>query len=85
MAYFNYHRSSPCIFLELEQVEGWIPEYYDPNDLPMDMPQQLKHRILSINNTEQVRFVTIYRFKDYIYAKGISIFKYILQFPNFFK
>lgn len=54
--FFNYHKNSPCIFLKLNKIYGWIPEYYDdPNHLPRDMPQYLKDHIRSINNTREVR------------------------------
>lgn len=54
--YFNYHKNSPCIFLKLNKIYGWIPDYYDnPNDLPAEMPYQLKDHIRSINNTREVR------------------------------
>ncbi|XP_044750910.1 sodium/potassium-transporting ATPase subunit beta-2-like isoform X2 [Coccinella septempunctata] len=44
--HFDYHRNAPCIFLKLNRIYGWVPEYYnDPNDLPEDMPQQLKDHI----------------------------------------
>lgn len=50
--FFNYHKNAPCIFLKLNRIYGWTPEYYDdPNDLPRDMPEKLKQHIRSINNT----------------------------------
>uniref|UniRef100_A0A1B0GI31 Putative sodium/potassium-transporting atpase subunit beta-2 n=1 Tax=Lutzomyia longipalpis TaxID=7200 RepID=A0A1B0GI31_LUTLO len=40
---YNYHKSSPCVFLKLNKIYGWIPEYYnDSHYLPDGMPQQLK-------------------------------------------
>lgn len=50
--FFDYHRSSPCIFLKLNRIYGWTPEYYmDEQELPPEMPAQLKNHIRSINNT----------------------------------
>ncbi|XP_066258602.1 sodium/potassium-transporting ATPase subunit beta-2-like isoform X1 [Euwallacea similis] len=50
--FFDYHRSSPCIFLKLNRIYGWRPDYYiHDNELPADMPKQLKNHIKSINNT----------------------------------
>ncbi|XP_045470069.1 sodium/potassium-transporting ATPase subunit beta-2-like [Harmonia axyridis] len=44
--YYNYHMNAPCIFLKLNKIQGWVPEYYnDTNNLPEDMPQQLKDLI----------------------------------------
>lgn len=51
--FFNYHRNAPCIFLKLNRIYGWIPDYYnDPHDLPEDMPQQLKDHIVSVKPEE---------------------------------
>ncbi|XP_044750350.1 sodium/potassium-transporting ATPase subunit beta-2-like [Coccinella septempunctata] len=44
--YFGYYRGTPCVFLKLNMINGWVPEYYnDPNDLPELMPEQLKNHI----------------------------------------
>ncbi|XP_044750911.1 sodium/potassium-transporting ATPase subunit beta-2-like [Coccinella septempunctata] len=44
--YFGYHKGSPCVFLKLNMINGWVPEYYnEPNDLPEVMPEQLKYHI----------------------------------------
>lgn len=46
---YGYNRSSPCIFLKLNRIYGWIPEYYnDIYDLPVDMPLDLKEYIGSL-------------------------------------
>jgi sodium/potassium-transporting ATPase subunit beta len=53
--FFNYYRSSPCIFLKLNKIYGWTPDYYDdPNDLPADMPKNLKEHIRNITRPEEV-------------------------------
>lgn len=47
---YSYHKSSPCIFLKLNKIYGWIPDYYnDTRSLPSNMPRQL---IQAINNTD---------------------------------
>ncbi|KAG5680840.1 hypothetical protein PVAND_010321 [Polypedilum vanderplanki] len=47
--FYNYHHSAPCIFLKLNKIFGWIPDYYrDPNNLPSNMPKDL---VDHINNT----------------------------------
>lgn len=51
--YFNYHRNSPCIFLKLNRIYGWVPDYYnDPHDLPANMPQQLKEHIGNVSQIQ---------------------------------
>lgn len=53
--HYNYHKSSPCIFLKLNKIYGWIPEYYNTtHDLPEDMPPSLKKRIADAK-AEEVR------------------------------
>ncbi|XP_056642448.1 sodium/potassium-transporting ATPase subunit beta-2-like isoform X2 [Diorhabda sublineata] len=56
--FFNYHKNSPCIFLKLNKIYGWTPEYYDdPYNLPEEMPDTLKNHIRSINNTRELQNV----------------------------
>ncbi|CAG9768639.1 unnamed protein product [Ceutorhynchus assimilis] len=57
---YDYQRSSPCIFLKLNRIYGWTPEYYMENDeLPKEMPKQLKEHILNITIPNQRRNVWI--------------------------
>lgn len=43
---YSYHKSSPCIFLKLNKIYGWIPEYYNQSvGLPDKMPSNLKEYI----------------------------------------
>ncbi|EEB16200.1 sodium/potassium-transporting ATPase subunit beta-2, putative [Pediculus humanus corporis] len=43
---FNYHKSGPCIFLKLNKIYGWKPDYYnDTDNLPESMPTDLKEHI----------------------------------------
>ncbi|EDS28369.1 sodium/potassium-dependent ATPase beta-2 subunit [Culex quinquefasciatus] len=43
---YSYHESSPCILIKLNRIYGWVPEYYDdPENLPENMPQELKEYI----------------------------------------
>lgn len=43
---YGYNNSRPCVFLKLNKIYNWMPEYYDdPTDLPEDMPAQLKAHI----------------------------------------
>jgi sodium/potassium-transporting ATPase subunit beta len=46
---YGYNNSAPCIFLKLNRIYGWIPEYYnDSTNLPDDMPKGLKEHIISL-------------------------------------
>jgi sodium/potassium-transporting ATPase subunit beta len=50
---YNYHRSAPCIFLKLNKIFGWVPEYYnETTNLPEKMPEDLKNHIETIKNKE---------------------------------
>ncbi|KAG4066673.1 hypothetical protein HA402_007309 [Bradysia odoriphaga] len=43
---YSYHKSSPCVFLKLNKIYGWIPEYYNQTTaLPAKMPVNLKEYI----------------------------------------
>ncbi|XP_045511177.1 sodium/potassium-transporting ATPase subunit beta-2-like [Colias croceus] len=47
--HFSYHKSSPCIFLKLNKIFGWRPEFYnDTNNLPLSMPPELQSSIKNI-------------------------------------
>jgi len=41
---YNYNSShgGPCIFLKLNEIFGWIPEYYNSSTIPDLMPNNLK-------------------------------------------
>ncbi|XP_014249750.1 sodium/potassium-transporting ATPase subunit beta-2-like [Cimex lectularius] len=44
---YNYHTRAPCIFLKLNKIFGWMPEFYnDTENLPDNMPQDLKNHII---------------------------------------
>lgn len=43
---YNYQKSAPCIFLKLNKIFGWQPSTYnDTNNLPSNMPDDLKAHI----------------------------------------
>uniref|UniRef100_A0A2A4JHJ4 Sodium/potassium-transporting ATPase subunit beta-2 n=1 Tax=Heliothis virescens TaxID=7102 RepID=A0A2A4JHJ4_HELVI len=48
--HFSFHKSSPCIFLKLNRIYGWRPEFYDIQNLPQDMPVDLQMHIKNITN-----------------------------------
>ncbi|XP_077296718.1 nervana 1 [Arctopsyche grandis] len=53
-ANYSYDHSSPCFFLKLNKIYGWVPDFYDdPNDLPEEMPPDLKEYIR--NSTAEER------------------------------
>lgn len=40
---YNYPRGGPCIFLKLNKIYGWVPEYFNTSDnLPKLMPEDIK-------------------------------------------
>ncbi|EDS28368.1 sodium/potassium-dependent ATPase beta-2 subunit [Culex quinquefasciatus] len=46
---FGYKSSSPCVFIKLNRIYGWVPEYYDDvNALPAEMPADLVEHIKSL-------------------------------------
>ena len=51
---FGYGNAAPCIFLKLNRIYGWVPDYFnDPAELPSDMPESLVSHIKSLNATER--------------------------------
>lgn len=51
---YSYNKSAPCIFVKLNRIYGWVPEYYDDiNDLPESMPSDLVEYIKSIPEQER--------------------------------
>ncbi|XP_034936762.1 sodium/potassium-transporting ATPase subunit beta-2-like [Chelonus insularis] len=60
--FFGYHTSSPCVFIKLNKIYGWTPEYYnDTKNLPDKMPRNLKSVIgnLSRENSRELNTVWI--------------------------
>lgn len=50
---YGFNNSAPCIFIKLNRIYGWVPEYYNnTEDLPIrDMPPSLVEHIKSINSS----------------------------------
>lgn len=58
---FNYHKLGPCIFLKLNKIYGWTPEYYNStNNLPANMPQELKNHIALMAATKPHTLNTVW-------------------------
>lgn len=73
---YSYHKSSPCVFLKLNKIYGWIPQYYnDTFNLPHNMPRQL---IQKINATDPME-VSTYRILNGI---DFALFPLILENTN---
>lgn len=58
---FNYHKSGPCIFLKLNKIYGWIPEFYnDSRNLPAAMPKDLKKHIEDQSKNNSIKLNTVW-------------------------
>jgi sodium/potassium-transporting ATPase subunit beta len=57
---YNYHRQSPCVFLMLDKIPGWTPEYYNASELPEKMPQDLQNHIKEMENFKHQQLSTIW-------------------------
>lgn len=56
---YSYHKSSPCVFLKLNKIYGWIPEYYNQSTaLPEKMPKILKDYIKGQEERDPVEVST---------------------------
>lgn len=68
---FAYHKSTPCIFLKLNKIYGWKPEFYNSSDnLPSAMPDDLKEHIKNMTAYNK-NYVSFYL---YSYRLHILIF-----------
>ncbi|KAF2905840.1 hypothetical protein ILUMI_00346 [Ignelater luminosus] len=47
---FNSSEGGPCIFLKLNKIFGWLPEYYNSSSVPDIMPIHLKDHIKTIED-----------------------------------
>lgn len=53
---YDYHKSAPCVFLKLNKIFGWIPEFYNnSNDLPEGMPTGLQNYIKNVEKTDAIK------------------------------
>ncbi|KAL6430173.1 hypothetical protein ACFW04_007730 [Cataglyphis niger] len=44
--FYGFDKSAPCIFLKLNKIFGWVPQYYnDTKNLPDTMPADLQDHI----------------------------------------
>ncbi|XP_028025325.1 sodium/potassium-transporting ATPase subunit beta-2-like [Bombyx mandarina] len=60
--HFSFHKSSPCIFLKLNRIYGWRPEFFDDlASLPPDMPDDLVSYITNAtaNNRDYANMVWV--------------------------
>lgn len=59
--FYNYHYQAPCIFLKLNKIYGWRPEFYDDVDnLPEKMPATLKNLIQAEANKSSDYLKTVW-------------------------
>ncbi|XP_026471690.1 sodium/potassium-transporting ATPase subunit beta-1-like [Ctenocephalides felis] len=53
-ANYGFGQSAPCVFLKLNRIYNWVPDYYDDvATLPEDMPMELKDHIQSLKPDER--------------------------------
>lgn len=46
---YGFNKSAPCVLLKINRIFSWVPEpYNDPEDLPAEMPQDLKDYIKAL-------------------------------------
>ncbi|KAJ9597828.1 hypothetical protein L9F63_011323 [Diploptera punctata] len=58
---FDYPNGRPCVFIKLNKILKWEPDYYDnPNALPGNMPKDLKKYIKEIKNTKPETMKTVW-------------------------
>ncbi|XP_075212360.1 sodium/potassium-transporting ATPase subunit beta-2-like [Lycorma delicatula] len=59
-ANYSYSRSSPCIFLKLNRIYGWMPDFYnDKSNLPQQMPDSLKSYIKNVTDEKKLNTIWV--------------------------
>nr|CAH1755609.1 Na,K-ATPase beta 1 [Oncopeltus fasciatus] len=59
--HYSFPSSSPCVFLKLNRIYGWTPEYYeDLSSLPPEMPSNLRSFIENEKAIDPRRMNTIW-------------------------
>jgi sodium/potassium-transporting ATPase subunit beta len=57
---YEYQSGKPCIFLKLNKIYKWQPDYYtSANELPENMPEPLKTHITSRINKKSLEVVWV--------------------------
>ncbi|XP_057339365.1 sodium/potassium-transporting ATPase subunit beta-2-like [Microplitis mediator] len=56
---YGFNNSSPCIFIKLNKIFDWVPDYYEPSELPDDMPADLVKHIKSYSNKSELNTVWV--------------------------
>ncbi|XP_052756766.1 sodium/potassium-transporting ATPase subunit beta-2-like [Galleria mellonella] len=86
--HFSYHKSSPCIFLKVNKIYGWRPEYYnDTQNLPAEMPLDLQWHIKNTTNPLYRNYVWVSCYGETPADKeNIGPIKYLPNpgFPGYF-
>ncbi|XP_067007710.1 sodium/potassium-transporting ATPase subunit beta-2 isoform X2 [Anabrus simplex] len=58
---YSYHKSSPCIFIKLNKIYNWVPAFYnDSENLPDNMPQDLKDHIKDVAANNSIELNTVW-------------------------
>ncbi|XP_041988741.1 sodium/potassium-transporting ATPase subunit beta-2-like [Aricia agestis] len=57
---FGYANKTPCIIIKINKIFDWNPDFYDdPEDLPPNIPQDLKNYINTTTTPQQRRQVWV--------------------------
>lgn len=82
---YGYDKGSPCVFLKLNKIYGLVNEQYN-DQLPEDMPQELKTHINAQANKNQVwvHCQGKYPADKEMLKGGINYFPSSQGFPNYY-
>jgi sodium/potassium-transporting ATPase subunit beta len=56
---YGFESTGPCVFLKLNKIYGWIPEYYDSDSVPLHAPEDLKTTIKAAEARRQHKKVWV--------------------------
>ncbi|XP_014608857.1 sodium/potassium-transporting ATPase subunit beta-2-like [Polistes fuscatus] len=58
---YGFNKSAPCIFLKLNKIFGWMPNFYnDTKNLPPGMPTDLRDHIKKEESAQSQRLDTVW-------------------------
>lgn len=87
---YSYNKSTPCIFLKLNRIYNWMPEFYTKiEELPEKMPEELKNYIANTPEERRQQIWVSCDGKDHIDKENVENgFEYYPKelhgFPSYF-
>lgn len=88
--YYNYHLQGPCVFIKLNKIFGWVPEFYKSiEEIPKDVPDDLMNYLIEERNKHNFTHEKVYvscQGESPADAENVGQINYIPEraFPGYF-